>query len=122
MLGASMAIRIFKPPVNSLEEVLESPMSFAVANGTSVYGLFSKAAPGTIENKIFETKINVTGVTLPKSDKFGLAEMLAGAVFFPNLTALYAFYSFLFTIYCSLLYSLSALYHILSQLSLFNLF
>ena len=51
-IGASLAVKVFRPPINSIEELLESPYHLLVTNGTSVHKMFTQAENNTIYNQI----------------------------------------------------------------------
>ncbi len=51
-IAASLAIRVYKPPVTSFEDVLESDHIIMVSEGTSVHTMFTDAPAGSTLNKI----------------------------------------------------------------------
>ena len=57
MLGASFALKIPKPLVTGLEDLLHSDFELLINNGSAVYQYFERAEPNSIQRKIFERKV-----------------------------------------------------------------
>ena len=54
MLGASLAIKIYRDPVSSLNDLLESDLKIAVAANSSIQDYFSDAPPSSIQGEVYE--------------------------------------------------------------------
>ena len=57
MLGASLAIKLYREPVSSLEELLDSDLKVAIAANSSIQDYFSKANSTSIQAKIWREKL-----------------------------------------------------------------
>ena len=72
MISASLAIKIYKPPLDSIEDILQTPYNLIISNGTSVHDMFKNA----VENSTFQ-KIAASGkLVLSKNDQLGLQTMI----------------------------------------------
>ncbi len=56
-LTSQLAISDVSLPVNSWEELLASPLSFAIEDGTAIVDFIKESKPGTIYNKIYTNKM-----------------------------------------------------------------
>ena len=74
MIAASLAIKIYKPPVNSINEILESPYNLIVANGTSVHDMFRNAP----ENSTYWQIAESGKLRLVKNEPVGLQTIING--------------------------------------------
>ena len=63
MLGASLAIKLYREPVSSLEELLHSDLKVAVAANSSIQDYFSDATSTSIQAQIWREKLQ------PEADK-----------------------------------------------------
>ena len=63
MLGASLAIKLYREPVSSLEELLRSDLKVAVAANSSIQDYFSDATSTSIQAQIWREKLQ------PEADK-----------------------------------------------------
>ena len=52
MISASLAIKIYKPPIDSIEDILQTPYNLIISNGTSVHDMFKNAAENSTFHKI----------------------------------------------------------------------
>jgi hypothetical protein len=82
MLGASLAIQIYKPPVTSLEDVLESSYNLIVAEGNSITKMFLNSPEGSVLSRLLNEKLSLPG-NLVTDDVTGLSKMLSGGIFYP---------------------------------------
>ncbi len=57
MLGASLAVKIYREPVDSLESLLKSDYQILVVNGSSISRYFSEANPDTVQGQIWSQKM-----------------------------------------------------------------
>ena len=57
MLGASLAIKLYREPVSSLEELLSSDLKVAVAANSSIQDYFSHASSASIQAQIWREKL-----------------------------------------------------------------
>ena len=48
MISASLAVKKFYPPVNSLDEILDSPYNLIMTNGSSTHIMFKNAANDSV--------------------------------------------------------------------------
>ena len=74
MIAASLAIKIYKPPINSINEILDSPYNLIVANGTSVHDMFRNAP----ENSTYRQIADSGKLTLVKNEPIGLQTIING--------------------------------------------
>ena len=59
MISASLAIKVYKPPVDTLEEILNTPYNLIITNGTSIHEMFK--TENSLYHKIFNSgKLIVT--------------------------------------------------------------
>ena len=75
MLGASLAIKLYREPVSSLEELLDSDLKVAIAANSSIQDYFSKANSTSIQAKIWREKLQNKDSFL--SSTFNFTEKLA---------------------------------------------
>ena len=66
MISASLAIKIYKPPINTIEEILHTPYNLMIANGSSVHDMFRNAA----ENSPYDKIVNSGKLVPTKTDPF----------------------------------------------------
>ncbi len=57
LLKAALSIRYFHLPINSWQDVLESPLDLIVNKGAYTEDFFKNSAPGTVHRDIYEEKI-----------------------------------------------------------------
>ena len=74
MIGATLAIKIFKPPVSSLEDVLDSDHILLVSNGTSVHSMFKDAPVDSVLSKI----VRAGKLTATERDPISAQEIIKG--------------------------------------------
>ena len=74
MISASLAIKIYKPPINTIEEILHTPYNLMIANGSSVHDMFRNAA----ENSPYEKIVNSGKLVPTKTDPFALQTIIEG--------------------------------------------
>ena len=72
MISASLAVKIYKPPVNSIEDILQSPFNLIIANGTSVHEMFKNAPV----NSTYKQLLDSGKLVLSKSDPSGLQTII----------------------------------------------
>ena len=78
-IGACLAIKIFRPPIENIEEVPQSPYRLLIVNGTSIHDMF-KVAEKTDDirhqimndNKIKLVKTSNEGVRMLEEGKMSL--------------------------------------------------
>jgi hypothetical protein len=64
MLGASLAIKIYRAPVHSLHDLYYSDLSLAVVGSSSVQRYFSGAENSSIQGLIWATKLQEPGALI----------------------------------------------------------
>ena len=72
MISASLAVKIYKPPVDSIEDILQSPFNLIIANGTSVHEMFKNAPV----NSTYKQLLDSGKLVLSKSDLSGLQTII----------------------------------------------
>ena len=55
MIAASIAVKIFKPPIHSIEEILHAPINIYVDEGSSVHKMFLNDAEDSLYGKILSS-------------------------------------------------------------------
>ena len=76
MISASLAIKIYKPPINTIEEILHTPYNLMIANGSSVHDMFRNAA----EDSAYKNIVNSGKLVPTKTDPFALQTIIEGWV------------------------------------------
>ena len=69
MISASLAVKIYKPPIDTIEEILHSPYNLMITNGSSVHDMFENAA----ENSTYKQIVNSGKLVLTKQDPLGFS-------------------------------------------------
>ena len=79
MLGASLAIKVFKDPITDLHELLDrNDLDLIVSGTSSVKDYFKDAKPGSYQHQLWLNKLNNTPVNLIKNDETGMKEIATG--------------------------------------------
>ena len=72
MISASLAVRVFEHPIDSIEDLLHSPYNLIISNGSSIHKMLINAKPGSVYQKIAHS-----GKLIPmKSEAIGLDYMI----------------------------------------------
>ena len=69
MIAASLAIKIYKPPIDTIEEILHSPYNLMITNGSSMHDMFKTAA----DNSTYKQIANSGKLVLTKQDPLGFS-------------------------------------------------
>ena len=72
MISASLAIKIYKPPIDTIEEILHTPYNLMVTNGSSIHDMFKTAA----DNSTYKQITNSGKLVLTKQNSFGFSSGL----------------------------------------------
>ena len=74
MISASLAVKIFEHPVESLDEIVDSPFNLIVSNGSSVHRMILEGKPGSDFERIVKS-----GKLKPmKSESEGFKHIIEG--------------------------------------------
>ena len=72
MISASLAVTVFHHPIDSIEDLIQSPYNLIVSNGSSIHKMLLTAKPGSVYHKIAHS-----GKLIPmKSEAIGLDYMI----------------------------------------------
>ena len=77
MISASLSVKIYKPPVSTIDDILHTPYNVMIANGSSIHDMFRNAA----ENSTYKHIVNSGKLILTKSDPTGLQTIIEGLVY-----------------------------------------
>ena len=90
MLGASLAIKVFKDPITDLHELLDrNDLDLIVSGTSSVKDYFKDAKPGSYQHQLWLNKLNNTPANLIKNDETGMKEIASGVRSNAILLAIY---------------------------------
>ena len=79
MIGASLAIKIFKEPVSELRELLfRDDLQLILSGNSSVKDYFKKAQNSSYLYELWETKLQNSPQNLIASDEDGMKEIASG--------------------------------------------
>ena len=89
MISATLTVELFKPPVNSIEEIINFPHKLVVSNGSSVHRMFLEAT----SDSPYAQVLAAGKLTTAKSEKIWVNSALKSKICF--LTPPFSFQTFI---------------------------